>query len=169
MAMAAIANRGVLMRPMVVDRLVDENGNEVVKYRPQSIRQVVSPVAAARMVQALKTTVSTNGTGTKAKLEFYTAAGKTGTAQKIVNGQYVRNKHYSSFIGFFPADDPQLCISVVLDDPRKGYYGGDTAAPLFQRIAERSANYLAIPPEISSNVTLAVGSILPMPASGGSR
>ena len=57
----------------------------------------------------------------------------------------------------FPADDPELCISVVVDDPKKGYYGSETAAPVFQRIAERSANYLAIPPEIlTTNQTLAL-------------
>jgi cell division protein FtsI (penicillin-binding protein 3) len=107
------------------------------------------------MVTALKATVSTNGTAMKAKLEFHTAAGKTGTAQKIVDGKYVRNKHYASFIGFFPADNPELCISVVLDEPRKGTYGGETAAPVFKRIAERAAQYLAIPPDPIPEQTLA--------------
>jgi cell division protein FtsI/penicillin-binding protein 2 len=150
MAVSAIANGGVLMKPMLVDSLMDQNGKVVAKFEPQAVRDVVGSYAARKMVQALKTTVSTNGTGNRARLTFYTAAGKTGTAQKIVNGQYVRNKHYSSFIGFFPADNPELCISVVLDAPERkkgGYYGGETAAPLFQRIAERAANYLAIPAE----------------------
>lgn len=147
MAMSAIANKGVLMRPMLVDGFVDEDGRQAAKFQPQVLRRVISPATAEKMVTALKTVVSTNGTAEKAKLTYFTAAGKTGTAQKIVGGQYVRNKHYSSFIGFFPADSPELCISVVLDEPKKGYYGGETAAPVFQRIAERSANYLAIPPE----------------------
>jgi cell division protein FtsI (penicillin-binding protein 3) len=74
-------------------------------------------------------------------------AGKTGTAQKVEDGVYVR-KYFSSFIGFFPADDPELCISVSMDDPKQGYYGGQTAAPLFKEIAERAANYLGIRPDI---------------------
>jgi cell division protein FtsI/penicillin-binding protein 2 len=154
MAMAAIANGGLLMRPMLVDGFVDEEGNRVAKFQPQPMRRAVSSAAAEKMVTALRAVVSTNGTGMKAKLAYFTAAGKTGTAQKIVNGQYVRNKHYSSFIGFFPADDPELCISVMLDDPRKGYYGGETAAPVFQRIAERAANYLASPPDRIPSLTL---------------
>ncbi len=161
MAMSALANNGVLMRPMLVDSFVDEQGHQTAKFQPQAVRNAITSETCAKMVRALKTVVSTNGTGTKAKLAYYTAAGKTGTAQKIVDGQYVRNRHYSSFIGFFPADNPELCISVVLDDPRKGYYGGETAAPVFQRIAERAANYLAIPPErlpgqtLSANLTRA--------------
>ena len=156
MAMSAIANHGLLMRPMLVDRLVDEAGNVVREFAPEAVRQVVSPATARQVVAALKQTVSTNGTGFRAQLGFYTAAGKTGTAQKLVNGRYVNNLHYSSFIGFFPADNPELCISVVLDGPRKGYYGSETGAPIFQRIAEAAAQYLAIPPEHIPDQTLAV-------------
>jgi cell division protein FtsI/penicillin-binding protein 2 len=158
MAMSAIANGGVLMKPMLVDSFVDQDGNTVAKFGPQVVREVVTPETARKMVTALKTTVSTNGTGLKAKLKYYTAAGKTGTAQKLVNGQYVRTKHYSSFIGFFPADNPELCISVVLDEPKKGTYGGETAAPIFQKIAERAANYLAIPAEQIPDQTVAIRS-----------
>jgi cell division protein FtsI/penicillin-binding protein 2 len=79
-------------------------------------------------------------------LEHYEVAGKTGTAQKIVNGNYSHEEHVASFIGFFPAHDPELCISVVIDRPTKGSYGGETAAPVFQRIAERAAAYLGVPP-----------------------
>lgn len=147
MAMGAIANGGRLMRPLLIDRLEDADGRIVAKNHPRLVRQVISPAAAQQMVQALKTVVSTNGTGTKARLEHYTAAGKTGTAQKAGQGGYLPGKYYSSFIGFFPADDPQLCISVVLDEPKRGYYGGETAAPVFKRIAERAANYLNIRPE----------------------
>jgi cell division protein FtsI/penicillin-binding protein 2 len=158
MAMSAVANGGVLMKPMLVDSFVDQDGNTVAKFAPQAVGEVITPATAKKMVTALKTTVSTNGTGIKAKLKYYTAAGKTGTAQKLVNGQYVRNKHYSSFIGFFPADDPELCISVVLDEPKKGSYGGETAAPVFQKIAERAANYLAIPAEQIPDQTVAIRS-----------
>lgn len=159
MAMAAVANGGVLMKPMILDRLVDDNGELVLKNEPHEVRRVVTQETAAKVVQALKAVVSTNGTGANAQLAYYTAAGKTGTAQKIVDGHYVRNRHYSSFIGFFPADNPQLCISVVFDEPRNGYYGSQAAAPVFQQVAERSANYLAIPPEKIPTSTLAVSTL----------
>lgn len=147
MAMAAIANDGRLMRPMLVKRLEDRAGHTVVEYSPQAVRQVVSTNAARDMVKALKTVVSKEGTAPKAELEHYTVAGKTGTAQKVEGGQYVRGKYISSFIGFFPADKPELCISIVLDEPKQGYYGGQTAAPIFKRVADKAANYLNIRPD----------------------
>lgn len=148
MAMSAIANGGHLMRPILVDRLEDEEGHVVAKYQPQMVREVVSSSTARQMVSALKTVVSPEGTAVKARLENYSVAGKTGTAQKIENGLYSSTKFFSSFIGFFPADDPELCISIVLDEPKQGHYGGETAAPYFKNIAERAANYLNIKPDI---------------------
>ena len=148
MAMCAIANKGVLMRPMIVDRLVDREDRVVTKYPPQRVRQVISDSAAALMVQSLKTVVSPEGTGAKAALEHYTAAGKTGTAQKSGGPSgYLPGKYFASFIGFFPADNPELCISVMIDEPKQGYYGGQIAAPVFKQIAERAATYLNIQPE----------------------
>lgn len=152
MAVCAMANKGMLMRPMLVDRLEDNDGHLIAKYSPQQVGQVISPAAAREMVKAMKTVVSTNGTAPKAALEHYTAAGKTGTAQKVENGTYVK-KYFSSFIGFFPADNPELCISVTLDEPKKlGYYGGQTAAPIFRQIAEEAANYLNIRPDDGSDL-----------------
>lgn len=148
MAMDAIANGGVLMRPMLVSRLEDNLGNVVARYGPQPVRRVISREAAQAITDALKSVVSTNGTAPKAALAHYTVAGKTGTAQKVEDGRYVRGKYISSFIGFFPADNPELCISVVLDQPREGYYGGQVAAPAFRKIAERAASYLNIKPDI---------------------
>jgi cell division protein FtsI/penicillin-binding protein 2 len=146
MAMAALANHGMLMRPMLVDRLEDAEGNVLGKYGPQRIRQVVSTNACRDMVQALKTVVSKDGTAATAVMEHYTVAGKTGTAQKVEGGTYVQ-KFISSFIGFFPASEPELCISVVLDDPKGSHFGGQTAAPIFKKIAERTASYLNIRPD----------------------
>ncbi len=146
MAMAALANQGVLMRPMLVDRLEDQDGHVVAKYGPQRVRQVISTNACREMVKALKTVVTKEGTAAGAALEHYTVAGKTGTAQKVENNAYV-NKFISSFVGFFPADEPELCISVVLDEPKGTHYGGLTAAPIFKQIAERSASYLNIRPD----------------------
>lgn len=150
MAMCAIANHGWLMRPMLVARLEDSDHNVVANYSPQRIRQVISESADRLMIQALKTVVSPEGTAAKAALEHYTVAGKTGTAQKSGGlAGYLPGKYFSSFIGFFPADNPELCISIMLDEPKKsqGYYGGQIAAPIFKEIAERAATYLNIRPE----------------------
>ena len=149
MAMCAIANNGVLMKPMLVDRFENREGAVVLKLNPQPIRRVISETAAHDMVQALKTVVTTNGTAEKAALEHHIAAGKTGTAQKAGKGGYLPNKYFSSFIGFFPADRPELCIAVFLDDPREGYYGGRVAAPIFKQLGEYAANYLNIPPDFA--------------------
>jgi cell division protein FtsI/penicillin-binding protein 2 len=136
------------MHPMLVDHLEDQNGNIAVRYSPQPIRQVIGESAARSMIQALKTVVSPDGTAPKAAMEHYTVAGKTGTAQKVEGGVYVHGKYVSSFIGFFPADNPELCISIVMDEPKEGYYGGAVAGPVFKQIAERAASYLNIRPDI---------------------
>jgi cell division protein FtsI/penicillin-binding protein 2 len=159
MAMCAIANKGVLMRPMIVDRLEDSDHRAVPKYLPQRVRQVISESTAEQMVKALKTVVSPEGTAAKAALAHYTVAGKTGTAQKSggANG-YLPGKYFASFIGFFPADSPEVCISVMMDEPKHGYYGGQIAAPVFKQIAESVANYLNIRPE-DGEVPTAPGTI----------
>lgn len=162
MAMSAIANEGVLMRPKLIDSLVDSDGETVAKFEPQVMRQVISPRAAKMMVTALKTVPAKGGTAPGAALENYTVAGKTGTAQ-VPGGKagYLPGKYVSSFIGFFPADNPEVCISVVIDEPetKKGYYGGTTAAPYFKAIAEQVANYLKIKPDHNDSLgeTLAGG------------
>jgi cell division protein FtsI/penicillin-binding protein 2 len=147
MAMAALANDGWLMRPMLVSRLEDRNGNVVQKYEPQRVRQVVSEATDKLMVDVLKTVVSPEGTAPGAAMQDYVAAGKTGTAQKAENGVYAPGKYVASFIGFFPADNPQVCISIVMEEPKEGYYGGQVCGPVFKEIAERCASYLNIPPD----------------------
>ena len=152
MALCAVANGGVLMRPMIVDSLVDEKGETVVKFHPQTVRRVVTEEAAKTTTEALKSVVDKKGTAVLAALEHYTVAGKTGTAQKVVDGRYSHDKFYSSFIGFFPADNPELCIYVSADEPRNGTYGGQVAAPVFRRIAERTATFLNLKPDLQPNV-----------------
>ena len=82
-------------------------------------------------------------------MKNYVVAGKTGTAQKVENGTYASGKYISSFIGFFPADNPELCIAVVMDEPKEGYYGGKVCGPVFKDVAERCASYLNIPADPS--------------------
>ena len=148
MMASAIANGGKLMRPMLLRQLEDETGRVVVQYHPEAVRQVVTPETARRLTMALKTVVEPGGTAQRAALEYYSVAGKTGTAQKAGRGGYIPGKYYSSFVGFFPADKPALCIYVALDEPTGDYYGGLTAAPIFKAIAERSASYLGIKPDL---------------------
>ncbi|HXR46322.1 MAG TPA: penicillin-binding transpeptidase domain-containing protein [Candidatus Limnocylindrales bacterium] len=164
MAMCAIANGGKLMQPMLVSRLADRNGNVVAQYAPQVIRQVINPATDKLMVEALKTVVSPQGTAPDAALKDYVVAGKTGTAQKAGPGGYLQGKYFASFIGFFPADNPQLCISVVMDDPKEGYYGGQVCGPIFKEIAERCASYLNLPADENAPEP---GSPPPLVAAGG--
>jgi cell division protein FtsI (penicillin-binding protein 3) len=146
-SMAAIANDGWLMRPMIVTRLQERDGSVVQTYLPERVRQVISEATSKLMVEALKTVATKDGTAAEAALKNYVVAGKTGTAQKVENGAYAPGKYISSFIGFFPADDPELCISVVMDEPKEGYYGGKVCGPVFRDIAERCASYLNIAPD----------------------
>lgn len=148
MAMSAIANRGRLMQPLLVSRLEGPTGETFAQYHPRMVRRVVTEQAAKQTVDALKTVVMTDGTAVKAQLEHYTVAGKTGTAEKPGKGGYT-SEYVASFIGFFPANDPEICISIMFDEPDagKGYYGGQIAAPVFRRVAEQVANYLKIRPD----------------------
>lgn len=161
MAMGALANNGWLMRPMIVNRLEDRDGSIVQRYAPQRVREVVSEATAKQMIEALKTVVSKDGTAPGAAMAHYTAAGKTGTAQKAENGSYAPGKYVASFIGFFPADNPELCISIVMDEPKEGYYGGAVCGPVFKEIAERCASYLNIPPDKDLQTTNLTAAIMP--------
>jgi cell division protein FtsI/penicillin-binding protein 2 len=146
-AMAAIANGGWLMQPMIVSRLQTHDGSVVQRYVPQRARQIIGEAADKEMIEALKTVPTKDGTAPDAAMKNYVVAGKTGTAQKVEDKVYAPGKYVSSFIGFFPADNPELCISVVMDEPKEGYYGGTVCGPVFREIAERCASLLNIPPD----------------------
>jgi membrane peptidoglycan carboxypeptidase len=96
--------------------------------------------------------VVTDGTAKSSKLEGYTAAGKTGTAQKIEEstGRYSATKHVASFVGFAPATNPMISIIVMVDEPVGAHHGGDVAAPVFKRIAEQVLRYMTVPPDVPS-------------------
>ncbi len=160
MAMCAIANGGWLMQPMLVNRLEDRSGDVVQSYTPRRVRQVISEATDKLMIEALQAVVSPEGTAPGAAMQDYTVAGKTGTAQKVGPDGYERGKYFASFIGFFPADGPQLCISVVMDEPKEGYYGGQVCGPVFREIAERCASYLNIPPDKISGPTNSLPSLV---------
>ncbi len=148
-AMSVIANGGILMTPQVLRRVFDEGGNTVARFEPRARRRVISQPTAWTMRQVLREVVSPEGTASKAAMEGYDVAGKTGTARKIVNGRYSAHHHIASFIGFFPARNPRLLISVMIDEPRvQGVaYGGRVAAPVFKSLAESLVRYYGIKPE----------------------
>jgi cell division protein FtsI/penicillin-binding protein 2 len=149
MLVGAIANGGVLMHPMLVKRLEDSSGKVVQEYEPKSVRRVVTEATAKQMIEALKTVVSKDGTAPLAAITNYTVAGKTGTAQKVVDGRYSSEKFVVSFIGFFPADNPEICISIVMDSAKEGghAFGGALCGPVFSEIGRRCASYLNLPPD----------------------
>jgi cell division protein FtsI (penicillin-binding protein 3) len=149
-AINAIANGGYRVRPSIVDRIVDEKGNLVSIRTPERVRLMRSQTAEA--VSNAFEGVVLRGTGRRAALEGYRAAGKTGTAQKVVDGRYSPNKYVASFIGFAPLPKPRITILVQIDEPKGVHYGGDVCAPFFQKIAQETLLQLRVPPD--SNLPL---------------
>jgi len=149
-AASAIANGGMLMRPYLVQAITDHNGRLVRKNGPHPIRRVISAKTAATLRRIMQTVTGPGGTGVNAALADYPVGGKTGTAQKIgPGGTYAHGRYLASFIGFVPADQPEACILVVVDEPRKFHYGGTVAAPAFRKIARSVMDRLHIPPRRS--------------------
>lgn len=146
---SAIANDGMLMKPILVKKILSNTGQEVKTFSPEPVRRVVSQKTARQVKQMMSMAVSEEGTGTKAAMEGFEVCGKTGTAQKAAKNKkgYEKNKYVSVFAGFAPKDEPELAILVVVDEPQKKYYGGDVAAPAFKNIMAESFNYLNIRPK----------------------
>ncbi len=143
-AVSAVANGGLLMKPYLVERIVDDTGRELQDFQPQVVRRVISPETASTVARMMEGVVGAGGTGTRAAVEGFRVAGKTGTAQKVdpVTKTYSPTKRTASFIGFVPADRPLLTILVVVDEPRTSPYGGVVAAPAFREIAYNTLCYL---------------------------
>jgi len=139
-AYGAIANDGVLMKPYIVQREFDENGEEVFSNQPQMIRRVVSKEVNEKLKQMFESVVEF-GTGSMVKLLGVHIAGKTGTSRKYVDGKYETGSYNASFVGFFPAEKPEVVCLVILEKPKTGGYTGAMAsAPIFKGIAERIVN-----------------------------
>jgi cell division protein FtsI (penicillin-binding protein 3) len=133
LAYAAVANGGVLVEPVICDKIVDENGKVVDSATYKPVRRVLKEDIAKRL-RTMLADVAADGTGKKAAIEGIVVGGKTGTAQKPDSGKYSRWRSWSSFIGFIPADKPELLCSVVIDEPAGGEMGGVAAAPAFNKI-----------------------------------
>ncbi len=151
---SAIANGGNLMKPMLVKKILSSQGEDIKEYHPEIVRRVISPGTAHELKAMMNLVVGEEGTGTKAAIDGYEICGKTGTAQKVVEGGkgYAKRKYISVFAGFAPMENPELAILVIVDEPQKQYYGGDVAAPAFKTIMAESFNYLNIPPEKNKNM-----------------
>lgn len=147
-AMSAVANGGALMTPRIVKQVNDSEGRVVEIYSPRMVRQVIAPSTARMMTQSLEDVVSDQGTAQAAAVPGFSVAGKTGTAQKFVNGEYSKEKYVASFIGYLPAENPQFVMLVMVDEPKgKQYYGGQVAAPAFAEMSKKIVQCLNLEPK----------------------
>jgi penicillin-binding protein 2B len=150
-AVAAIANGGKLMWPHVVKEVVDSETGEVIEeIKPKEIRQVISERTANKVSGYLEQVVSDQeiGTGRRAYIDGYRVAGKTGTANKVIDGKYAEDKWVVSFVGYAPVNDPKILVVVIVDEPNlEGDYrrGGDVASPIFKETVSQSLRYLGVP------------------------
>ncbi|QQR81502.1 MAG: transpeptidase family protein [Deltaproteobacteria bacterium] len=143
---ATIANGGVRMRPYFVRKITDPSGNIIFENKPQSVSRVLAKKVADEVIDMMTEVTKEGGTATKAALPGYSVAGKTGTAQKFVNGAYSHAKFMSSFIGMVPAENPRFVIAVNIDEPQGVIYGGLVAAPVFKKIAWEALRDLGVAP-----------------------
>jgi len=142
-AVSSIANGGVLMRPHLVRATMRDGVRQPVA--PEAIRRTVSAETAATLTTIMEGVVE-RGTGKQAQIDGYTIAGKTGTAGKVINGKYSKEKYFSSFVAFMPSRKPVITVVVMINAPSAGpYFGGVVAGPVFKRIAEIATRRLAIP------------------------
>lgn len=136
-AYACLANGGMMMKPIIIRKILSPDGKLVKEFQPTEIRNVISR-NTAKILTELFVGVVERGTGKDARIDNIKIAGKTGTSQKMVEGSYSKSQYTSSFIGYFPAENPQIVVAVIIDAPGAGeYYGGKVSAPIFKKIAER--------------------------------
>ena len=149
-AFGAIANDGMRIAPHLIREVRDAGGNVVYRAQPEQRRVISAETAVA--LRGMLEGVTLNGTAKKAQLDGYSAAGKTGTAQKIdpKTRAYSSTKFVGSFVGFAPVSNPQVVIIVVMDEPAGAYHGGDVAAPVFREVAEQVLPTLGIEPDIET-------------------
>ncbi len=172
MAAAAIANDGILMKPLLVRSLETPEGQLVTRFepRPASAKPALKPETVAQMRRAMRRVV-TDGTAKIVAMEDFEVSGKTGTCHKV-DPETLRqsaDKYVSTFVGYLPADRPELCILVLADEPAKrgagSYFGGRACGPVFKAVAQQTASYLALAPlaRTNLNTTLALNTNQPAP------
>jgi cell division protein FtsI (penicillin-binding protein 3) len=149
-AISAIANDGMRMRPQIIQKVVDAEGESLSVMEPEVLSRPIRAETAREMRLLLERVTQKGGTATKAAIDGYRVGGKTGTAQKVnlEQGGYYASKFVASFVGFLPVENPAISIIVVADEPKQGgHYGGTVCAPYFKEIADQTVRYLRIPPE----------------------
>lgn len=149
-AYAAVINGGNLVTPYIVDKIIDDSGNVIKTAKTQIKRQVISEETSKQMRSILKNVVETNG-GTNAYISGYSIGGKSGTSEKIDDYNYANMRYVSTFCAFTPAEDPEIIMLVVVDEPMNGqYYGSAVAAPVVSAVFKESLEYLGIYPQYTA-------------------
>ena len=148
-AVSAVANDGKLNRPQIVKEVRDKAGQLVRGFQTDNVRQVISS-EIARAEKGVLEKVVEEGTGKNAFIEGFRIGGKTGTAQKVGAGGYLPDRYVASFVGFAPADNPQVAMLVIVDEPIGIYYGGQIAAPVFGAVMKDLLPYIKVTPQLIS-------------------
>ena len=148
---ATVANGGVRVAPRLIDAKIDPNGTEHVTPTDPG-RRVIQPQTAQTLTRMLEAVVSKDGTAPSAAIPGYRVGGKTGTAEKVVNGRYSGDKRFNAFLAAFPMDDPQYIVLTIIDEPKPekpgmGATAGLNAAPILANIIRRSGALLGVKPE----------------------
>lgn len=157
MAVSAVANNGELMKPRLVREVISDNGEIIQRFEPEVVRRTTSKTTNDTMLDLLENVVKREG-GKKAAIFGYRVAGKSGTAQKVVNGKYPKGYYISSFVGIAPVEDPKVVVLVITDEPRgqRGFYGGGNSAPFVGMILQDTLRYMGVTPNaiVSNNTNI---------------
>ncbi|MFH0732212.1 MAG: penicillin-binding transpeptidase domain-containing protein [Candidatus Omnitrophota bacterium] len=146
-AVSVIANKGLLVKPRIISKIVDSNNQTIREYEPVIKTRAITEDVALKVAEMMEGVIL-RGTGKAAKVQGYRVAGKTGTASKIeATGGYSKSKYVASFIGFAPVQDPVIAVCIMVDEPRPQYFGGTVAGPAFKKIVEATLRYLQVEPE----------------------
>ena len=137
------------MKPHIISRIVDSKGLELYRHTDEVLGRPISVAASRKIRTAMLGVASRSGTARRAAIRGYSVAGKTGTAQKVIGRTYAPGLYRATFCGIVPATDPRLVVLVTLDfdERRKFHQGGNSAAPVFRRIATAALRYLMVPPD----------------------
>jgi len=169
MAYGALANGGLLMKPRIVKEIRDSKGRVTERFPPRTVRRAVSPDVARKVSEVLVGVVE-DGTGTRARLGTFKVAGKSGTSRAYSDSAYQTGEYFASFVSFFPAEDPQLVVTVKLDRPQGVYYGGSTAALVTRATMEAVLAARETPIDRQALVAVArAQELVPTPVEGNGR
>lgn len=146
-ALSVIANGGELIAPRVVKALTNDLGEIEEEFPIRRVRRVISKRVAKQVTKGMEMVTEVGGTGTRARVNGYRVAGKTGTAHKAGGGSYSDKRVVASFMGFVPADSPRLAVYISIDEPVKEQYGGKVAAPIFAKIVSEALPFMGVPPD----------------------